>query len=218
MDNETTTLDGMQQLQAGATENMGTVGMVTQTQENIRRSDQGETTTTSPTSAGTGLSYQATHYGGTLPEPRVMVATSMSKITPETQRKIMREIFNLLNTQGSDLRDLNGEDTLFTALFVASGAQQVKVVYGMRVGTARIGQTLPIANKLLTLYGEGGPTIGPSQTLVLDSTVRYKVLVKNLTPEDVQTGFINGHAVDQQIERASYVTKEEEIMKISTIP
>ena len=58
----------------------------------------------------------------------------------------------------------------------------MKVVYIMGPGTARIGQTSPIADKLLTLYGEGGPDIGPSQTLVLDSTVRDKILVNNLTP------------------------------------
>ena len=91
----------------------------------------------------------------------------------------------------------------------------MKVVYGMGLGIARIGQKPPIANKLLTLYGEGGPAIGPYQILFLDATVRYNVLVKKPTPEDVQTGFKNGHAVDQKLERASNVTNEEEITKIA---
>ena len=84
----------------------------------------------------------------------------------------------------------------------------MKVVYEMGLRIARIGQTLPIAKKLLTLYVEEGTDIGPSQTLVLDDTVRDKVMVKNPTPEDVQTGFTNGHAVDQQIESANNVKKE----------
>ena len=75
----------------------------------------------------------------------------------------------------------------------------MKVVYKMGIITARIGQTSPIANKILTLYGEGGPNIGPSKTLVLDATIRDKVLINNLTLEDVQIGFKNVHAVDQQL-------------------
>ena len=86
---------------------MGTVGTVTQNPKNTIRRDKGETTTTAPKASGTGTStipqniptlYQATHYELTLPEPMRTVATSMSKITPETQRKNAGEIFNLLNT------------------------------------------------------------------------------------------------------------------------
>ena len=94
----------------------------------------------------------------------------------------------------------------------------MKVGYGMSLGTETSGQTSPITKKLIKLYVEGGPAIGPYQTLVLDATVRGKLLVKDLTPEDVQTGFTNEHAVDQQLERASNVTNTEEIIKMSTIP
>ena len=48
------TLYVTQQLQAGATENIVTVGTVTQTPSNIRRSNQGATATTAPTDTGTG--------------------------------------------------------------------------------------------------------------------------------------------------------------------
>ena len=82
----------------------------------------------------------------------------------------------------------------------------MKVIYGTGIGTERFGQTLPTTNKLLIMYGERGPSIGPSQTLVLDATVRDNVLVKKLTSEDVQTGFTNRHAVDKQLERISNVT------------
>ena len=62
----------------------------------------------------------------------------------------------------------------------------------MGLGTSRIGQTSTVGNKLLTLYGRGGPAIGPSHTLVSDEVVQDKVLVKNLTTEYTQKCFNNG--------------------------
>ena len=47
------------------------------------------------------------------------------------------------------------------------------------------------------MYGEGGPNIGPSQTLVLDEEIRNKVMVNNLIPEEVQKVFANGNVVDK---------------------
>ena len=44
------------------------------------------------------------------------------------------------------------------------GTPQVKVIFGMGLVTSQIGKKSPIAVKLLTLYGEGGPSIGLSQT------------------------------------------------------
>ena len=79
----------------------------------------------------------------------------------------------------------------------------------MGIVTARVVQTSTIANKIITLHGEGFLSIGPSQTLFLDTTVQDKLLVKNLTPEDVQTGFSDGHVVDQQLERKGNFTDEE---------
>ena len=69
----------------------------------------------------------STHYGGTLPSPMGTVATAMRKIAPATQRKNEKYILNLLNTQGNDLQDMNGEGTFFTALLSESGNQQVKI-------------------------------------------------------------------------------------------
>ena len=94
----------------------------------------------------------------------------------------------------------------------------MKVVYIMGPGTARIGQTLPITNKLLTLYREGGPAITHYQVLVLDATSRDNVLVNNLDTEYVQTSFTNGNEVNQNTERARNFTNKEEITKIVPIP
>ena len=129
--------------------------------------------------------YQETQYGEALPAPMGTVTTEMSKISLETQRKNETGIFNLLNTQASDLQYLNGEETLFTSLLSSPVTQQVKLVYGMGPVTVTIGQTLIIANKILTIYRDGVPDIRPSHTLILDATLRDKVLIKNLTPEDV---------------------------------
>ena len=162
--------------------------------------------------------YLRTHYRGTPKVPKGALETAIEKDIISNKTENSREIFNFLNTQGSDLLDLNWEYTLFTALIFVPRTQQVKVVYGMGLETSSISQKYPIVNKVLTLYGEGGPGIGPSQTLVLDITVQDKVLVKNLTPEGVQKVFNNEHVVDQQLERASNVIDEEETMKISPMP
>ena len=53
-----------------------------------------------------------------------------------------------------------------------------------------------MANKLLVIYGEGGPSIGPSNTLVLDEEVWSKVMLKNINPEEVHTGLPNENVVD----------------------
>ena len=88
----------------------------------------------------------------------------------------------------------------------------------MGLGTKIIVKKLPIANKLLMLYGERGTSIGPSQKLFLYETVSKNVLIKKLTPEDAQTGFNKENVVDQKPERAINVTNEEEITKIAPIP
>ena len=107
-----------------------------------------------------------------------------------------RYLYTYLNTQWNELRDINREYTLFTALLSAHGKQQAKFIYGMGIGTARIVQTYTIAKKIPALYGEVGPSIGPSQTLVLYKAVHNTVMVKNLTPEEIHTGFANGNVVD----------------------
>jgi len=39
--------------------------------------------------------------------------------------------FDFLNDPTSDLRDLNGDKTIFTAIIAVPGTQKVKVIYGM---------------------------------------------------------------------------------------
>ena len=72
------TLDGVHQMRAETTENMGTVEKVTYKPTNTCRTEQGANATTSLTDTDTEIStteqqippvYQATHYGRTLREP-----------------------------------------------------------------------------------------------------------------------------------------------------
>ena len=66
----------------------------------------------------------------------------------------------------------------------------------MGIVTSIIVQTYSISNKILALYVEVVHSIVFSRTPVLDESVRNKVMVNNLIPEEVQTGFTNGSVVD----------------------
>ena len=99
------------------------------------------------------LAYPVTWYGVTITEPVGKVETEISKIAPATQQKNPRDIFNLLNIQDNDLWDIYGNDTLFMELLMYPVNQQVKVIYGMGLGNARIGKTSTITKTILTLYG-----------------------------------------------------------------
>ena len=119
----------------------------------------------------------------------------------------------------SDLRDLNGDVAQFTALICVPETNLVKVIYGLGIGTAAIGQVSPLANRLLALFGEGGVTLGPAQTLVLESTMRNKARVKCIPEAAVQTVFTAGNvAVNAPVLGAIAVIEEAETMEIAPIP
>ena len=121
----------------------------------------------------------------------------------------------------NDLRDLHREDsTAFTALVVAvPDSHKVKVIYGLGIGMAGIGQISPIAGKLLALFGEGGGILGLAQALLLNVTMTRKKQMKNITPVQIATVFPSRqHTEDQQVIRASTVNTMHQIMKIAKIP
>ena len=91
------------------------------------------------------------------------------------QRGLLASTLHQFLDEGtSDLRDLNGDVAQFTALVSVPDTKMVKVIYGLGIGTAAIGQVSPLANRLLALFGEGGMALGPTQTIVLDATMRDK--------------------------------------------
>ena len=67
------------------------------------------------------------------------------------------------------MRDLNGNDSFFTALVLVPDSNKVKVIYGLGMGTTGIGHVLAVSAKLLALFGEGGGVQGPVQSIVLDA-------------------------------------------------
>ena len=129
---------------------------MTQTPKNTCITCQGTTVTSAPTASGAETAiiatqippvYIATHYGGTLTSPMGTVETAISKIAPAAQQKNKIDFFNFINTQGSDIQDLNGDYTLLLALLSAPGNQQVKVFRGMGIVTTRITNSLQCMDK-----------------------------------------------------------------------
>jgi len=121
--------------------------------------------------------------------------------------------FNFLNDPTSDLRDLNGDNTIFTAIIMVPGTQKVKVIYyGMGQGTGQIGQVSPVANKMLALFGEGRADLGTPQVIVLPDDIRAKYNVRCLTDAAILTAFQGGNqAVNQPVARANAVTNKHNI-------
>ena len=166
-----------------------------------------------------GGAYIATHYTGQLPAAQGDVAKNLDAANDAAaQRALASTLHQFLDEGTSDLRDLNGDVSHFTALVSVPDTNTVKVIYGLGIGTAAIGQVSPLANKILALFGEGGVALGPAQTIVLDATVRNKKLVRNLTDAAIQTAFTAGKAVNAAVERAGQVNDKEEIMCIAPIP
>jgi len=165
--------------------------------------------------------YVATYYTGQLPAPQGPVALAFAAAAADTavHRTRASNFYEFLNDPASDLRDLNGDTSQFTALVSVPDSPKVKLVYGLGIGTATIGQTSPVANKLLALFGEGGGVLGPAQALMVNTSLRDKVMVKNLTAAEIETVFQGGnHAVDTHVQRASNVRGEKEILGIAPIP
>ena len=119
-----------------------------------------------------GGAYIATHYTGQLPAAQGDVAKNLDAANDAAaQRALASTLHQFLDEGTSDLRDLNGDVSHFTALVSVPDTNTVKVIYGLGIGTAAIGQVSPLANKILALFGEGGVALGPAQTIVLDATL-----------------------------------------------
>ena len=138
----------------------------------------------------------------------------------EEQQAKAEALFQFLQTDRNGLRDLNGDESLFTSLVVVPDSNQVNLVYGLGFGTAGIGRVSPVAGKLIALTGEGGGEIRPAQTIVLEASLKDKVCMKNITTAQVATVFRLGtHRIDQPIKKALEVNGEQTTtMKIVPIP
>ena len=65
------------------------------------------------------------------------------------QRRVASTLHTFLADPQSNLRDLNGDETPFTAMVSVPGTHKIKILYG----TSGIGQVSPIARGLPALFG-----------------------------------------------------------------
>jgi len=101
--------------------------------------------------------YVATYHTGQLPAPQGPVALAFAAAAADTSahRNQASNFYAFLNDPASDLRNLNGDTSQFTALVSVPDTSKVKVVYGLGIGTATIGQTSPwLTNSWTSLVKE----------------------------------------------------------------
>ena len=158
-------------------------------------------------------------YDGLLPAPQGAVARNMDETTKETQRAKAEELHNFLLDPASDLRMLNTEEDNYTALIAVPGTHKVKLIYGLGLGTSRIGHVSPIANKVLSLSGEGGPLLGTPTVMTFNPTIRDVHLVVNPTNEFVDQVLQAGHHdLTKHVAKAHDVARTQRIMQLAPIP
>ena len=159
-------------------------------------------------------------FDGLLPAPKGDIARCIhDKTTKDIQRNQANEVFNFLIDPNADLRMLNNDDDVYTVLVAVPGTHKVKLLYGLGVGTARIGHTSPVANKLLTLYGEGGPLLGAPATLMFDTAIRTLAAVRNPTNAVIDLTLQTGqHDPNKHISCAKDVATEEQMMNLAPVP
>ena len=158
-------------------------------------------------------------YDGLLPAPIGAVARSMDATPKENQRSKAEELHAFLLDPEADLRMLNNEEDNYTALISVPGTHKVKLVYGLGLGTSRIGQVSPIAHKLLTLSGEGGPLLGTPTVMTFNQSIKTVQQVVNPDNEVVDQLLQAGpHDLNKHVARATAVATTQEIMKIAPIP
>ena len=80
-----------------------------------------------------------------------------------------------------DLRNLNANERVRTALIAVPQTSKVRDVHCLDLGTLGIGQVFPIANKILELFGEGG-TVGCPNVMMFDQTIMDKQHMNLLNP------------------------------------
>jgi len=82
-------------------------------------------------------------------------------------------LFEFLNDDGCDLRDLNGshDRRCFVAMVSVPNTTKIRLIYELGVGTTSIGMVSPLSGKFLAPYGEGGGERGTPLMLILPSSI-----------------------------------------------
>ena len=138
---------------------------------------------------------------------------------PAELRSEATAFHQLLVTEQSGMRYLNGDDSFFTVLVSVRDSNKVMVIYGLGMGNAGIGHVSAFWGKLLAHFSEGGGFLGPAQSILSDAQLRVKTELLNLTSAEVATVFeLGNHTVEQQVARASNSKDKANVLRIIPIP
>ena len=173
---------------------------------------------TSPTSS---TEYSPIFFtSGTLPAAQGTIAETFATIPMDAQRKAAEDLHSFLWTSnGGDMLRLNLGQTLLTCLVAIPATGMVKIVYGLGVGSAGIGEANPLEGKMLMLYGEGDKAIGPPEILVLGSESNQRITVNDPSDTEVQERLTaKGKTFGRYLIAPRNVTSSAEILRIAAIP
>lgn len=121
--------------------------------------------------APTGGTYTPVlHTTQTPPAPLGDIAKEMHNIPLNQQRLQAETLFTILTAQTPNLADLNITPSLASIIVAVPETCSVKVLYGLAFGSSPAGSSSPLDGKILSLTGEGGPTMGLPEVLALDAT------------------------------------------------
>jgi len=119
---------------------------------------------------GVPPAYQPVSFNGTLPgaPANSTVAAAFGAIDPAQSRLNADNLLTFLSDPGSNLLQLNSDKTLYAGLVLVN--TRIKVVYGFGYGTAPLGQTSPVNNKILAMTGACTPIRQPT-VFVFESSI-----------------------------------------------
>jgi len=128
--------------------------------------------------------YQPVSFNRTLPgaPANSTVAAAFGAIDPAQSRQNADNLLTFLSDQGSNLLQLNSDKTLYAGLVLVN--TKVKVVYGFGYGTAPLGQTSPVNNKILAMTGESTPIRQPT-VFVFEPSIRNKTDIIAFTAQGI---------------------------------
>ena len=160
------------------------------------------------------------HTAGGLPEPTTAVGTALADIGRDAQREQAAALYTFLTGDTSPLLRLNEGDQVQVALVNVPKTKYVKVVYALGVGTSPIGgMASQIDDKILLLHGDGGPDIGPPQTLCVEKAAAASEEVWVMSEEQFTTTITTkGPDYSHPLIMRNAVLTSKTILKLAPLP
>jgi hypothetical protein len=161
--------------------------------------------------------YNPFIYDGNLPAAIGPVATVLQDATNASHTERATTFYNFLLNPDNNLLDLNGDNTTLTALIYIPNTKMVRLLYGFGIGTSGIGQTSPVDNNILAMYGESDPQLGPPSVMMLPPTLRDLQEVKVMTHAQFATA-VTGPNYNHPLLQAIAVQTTQNLLKLAPIP